>query len=84
MTTIVLVGVACLFAVFAIILKARAGRPKKPEKCEKAEIVKRLLELSEREGFMNGSRQQSVSQSSTPRRRAAVASDSPSRSIRPA
>jgi hypothetical protein len=77
MTTIVLVGVASFLAVFAIIVKARAGKPKKPEKWEKAQIVKRLLALSEREDMVNGvSGQQSVSQSPTPRRRAAAASPS--------
>jgi hypothetical protein len=85
MTTIVLVGVASLLGVFAIIAKARAGKPKKPEKWEKAQIVKRLLALSEREDMMNGiSRRQSVSSSQTPRRRAAAASTSPSRTVRPA
>ena len=85
MTTIVLVGVASFLVVLAIIVKARAAKPKKPEKWEKAQIVKRLLALSEREDIVNGiSRQQPVSQSPTPRRRAAAASTSPSRTVRPA
>ena len=85
MTTIVLVGVASFVVVLAIIVTARAAKPKKPEKWEKAQIVKRLLALSEREDIVNGiSRQQRVSQSPTPRRRAAAASTSPSRTVRPA
>ena len=84
MTAIVLVGVASFLAVLAIIVKA-AAKPKKPEKWEKAQIVKRLLALSEREDIVNGtSRQQPVSQSPTPRSRAAAASTSPSRTVRPA
>ena len=85
MTTIVLVGGASFLVVLAIIVKARAGKPKRLEREEKAQIVKRLLALSEREDIVNGiSRQQPVSQSPTPRRRAAVASASPSRAVRPA
>jgi hypothetical protein len=85
MTTIVLVGVASFLVVLAIILRARAAKAKKPEKWEKAQIVKRLLALSENEDIVNGtSRQQPVSQSPTPYRRAAAASTSPSRSVRPA
>lgn len=73
MTTIVLVGGASALAVFAILVKARAGKPKKAQKKEKAEIVKRLLALSERENIVKGtSRQQSLSQSPAPRRRAAA------------
>lgn len=82
MTAIVLVGVASFFVVLAIVVKARAAKPKKPEKWEKAQIVKRLLALSEREDIVNGiSRQQPVSQSPTPRRRAAAAGTSPSRTV---
>ena len=82
MTTIVLVGVASFLVVLAIIAKACAAKPKKPEKSEKAQIVKRLLALSEREDTVNGiSRQQPVSQSPTPRSRAAAASTSPSRTV---
>jgi hypothetical protein len=85
MTTIVLVGVASFLVVFAIIVKARGGKPKKPEKWEKAQIVKQLLALSEREDMVKGiPRQQSVSQRPTPRRRAAAASTSSSRTVRPA
>ena len=85
MTTIVLVGVASFLVVFAIIVKARGGKPKKPEQWEKAQIVKELLALSEREGMVKGiQRQQSVSQRSTPRRRAAAASTSSSHTVRPA
>jgi hypothetical protein len=85
MTTIVLVGVASFFVVLAIIVKVRAAKPKKPEKWEKAQIVERLLALSEREDIVNGiSRRQPLSQSPTPRRRAAAASTSPSRAVRPA
>ena len=84
MTTIVLVGIASFLVVLAIIVKARAGKPKRLEEEEKAQIVKRLLALSEREEIVKGiSRQQPVSQSPTPRRRAA-ASASPSRAARPA
>ena len=86
MTTIVmLVGVASFLVVLTIIVKARAAKPKKPEKWEKAQIVKRLLALSEREDIVNGiSHQQPVSQSPAPLRRAAAASTSPSRKVRPA
>ena len=85
MTTIVLVGVASFFVVLAIIVKVRAAKPKKPEKWEKAQIVKQLLALSERENMVKGiPRQQSVSQRPTPRRRAAAASTSSSRTVRPA
>jgi hypothetical protein len=85
MTTIVLVGVASFLVVFAIIMKARGGKPKKPEKWEKAQIVKQLLALSEREDMVKGMpRQQSVSQRPTPRRRAAAASTSSTRTVRPA
>ena len=81
MTTIVLVGVASFLVVFAIIVKARGGKPKKPEKLEKAQIVKQLLALSEREDRVKGiPPQQSVSQCS----RAAAASTSSSRTVRPA
>ena len=67
-----------------IIVTARAAKPKKPEKCEKAQIVKRLLALSEGEDIVNGiSHQPPVSQSPIPRRRAAAASTSPSRTVRP-
>ena len=84
MITIVLVGVASFLAVFAIILKARAAKPKKTEKWERAQIIKRLLALSEREDMMNGIVcQESVSQRTTARRRAAGGT-SPSRSVRPA
>jgi hypothetical protein len=51
MTSLLLVGVASTLAVFAIMVKARAGKRKKVEKGEKAEIVKRLLALSERENM---------------------------------
>jgi hypothetical protein len=82
MITIVLVGVAGFLVVFAIIVKARAAKPKKPEKWERAQIVKRLVALSEREDIVNGiSSQQPVSQSPTPRRRAAAASTSTSRTV---
>jgi hypothetical protein len=84
MTTIVLVGVASVLVVFAIIVKARGGKPKKPEKWEKAQIVKQLLALSESEDMKRIPRQQSVSQRPTPRRRAAAASTSSSRTVRPA
>jgi hypothetical protein len=85
MTTIVLVGVAAFLVVFAILLKARGGQRKKPEKWEKAQIVKQLLALSEREDMVQGvPRQPSVSQRATPRRRAAAAGTSASRTIRPA
>jgi len=85
MTTIMLVGVASFLVVLAIILKARAAKPEKPEKWEKAQIVKRLLALSESEDIANGnSRQKFASQNPTPCRRAAAASSSPSRSVRPA
>jgi hypothetical protein len=84
MTTIVLVVVASFLVVLAIILKARAAKPNKPEKWEKAQIVKRLLALSESEDIAGNSRQKSVSQNPTPFRRAAAASSSPSRSVRPA
>jgi len=83
MTTIVLVGVAGFLVVFAIMVKTR--KPKKPEKWEKAQIVKQLLALSERENKVKGiPRQQSVSHRPTPRRRAAAASTSSSRTVRPA
>jgi hypothetical protein len=85
MTTIVLVVVASFLVVLTIILKAHAAKPNKPEKWEKAQIVKRLLALSESEDIANGNpRQKSVSQNPTPFRRAAAASSSPSRSVRPA
>ena len=85
MTTIVLVGVAIALVLFAIIVKARAGKPKRLEKGEKAQILKQLLALSEREDTVKGiPRQQSVSQRPTPRRRAAAASTSSSRTVRPA
>jgi len=85
MTTIVLVGVAIALVLFAIIVKARAGKPKRLEKGEKAQIVKQLLALSEHENTVKGiPRQQSVSQRPTPRRRAAAASTSSSRTERPA
>ena len=83
MITIVLVGVAIFLAVFAITVKTRTVKPQNPAKWEKAQIVKQLLALSEREDMMNGiSRQPSVSQSPTPRRRAAAPSTSPSRTVR--
>jgi len=70
---IVLIGMAFSAAAFAIIAKARVAKPKKAEKWEKAQIVKQLLALSEGEDKVNGtSRQQSASQSPTPRSRAAV------------
>lgn len=84
-TTIVLLGMASLLAVFAIIMKVRARKPKRPEKWEKAQIMKRLIALSESEGMPKGiSSQQPASQSPTPRRRAAAASSSSSRTVRPA
>ena len=78
MTTMVLVGVAVALAVFAITMRARAGKPKKAEKRERARIVKRLLALSEREQMVKGiSRQQPVSQSPAPRRRATARRGAP-------
>ena len=74
MTTIVLVGVACVLVVAAIIVKACAGGPKKAEKWEKAQIIKRLVALSENENKVNGiSRQPSVSKPTAPGRRATAA-----------
>jgi hypothetical protein len=85
MTTIVLVGVASAFVLFAIVVKVRAGKPKRLGKGEKAQIVKQLLALSEREGMAKGiPRQQPVSQRPTPRRRAAAAGASSSRTVGPA
>lgn len=75
MITIMLVGTAIFLAALAITVKARSVKRQKPAKWEKAQIVQQLLALSEREDMMNGiSRQPSVSQSPTPRRRAAAPS----------
>jgi hypothetical protein len=83
MITIMLVGTAIFLAALAITVKARSVKPQKPAKWEKAQIVQQLLALSELEDMMNGvSRQRSVSQSPTPRRRAAAPSTSPSGTVR--
>jgi hypothetical protein len=85
MTILILAGVASSLALLAIIVKARAGKPKKAQKWEKAQIVKQLLALSEGEDVVKGtSHQQSVPQNVTPRRQAAAASASQSRTARPA
>jgi len=82
MTTIVLVGVASFLVMFAIVVKVRAGKPKRLDKGEKAQIVKQLLALSEREGMVKGTPgQPSASQRPTPRRRAAAAGTSSSRTV---
>jgi hypothetical protein len=80
MITLVLVGVAGFFAAFVMIAKTRGGKPKKAERSERAAIMKQLLALSDVEDTVKGiSSQPAVSRGSSPRRKAAAASGSRSR-----
>ena len=66
MTTIILIGVASLFALCVTVATARTGNTKTVDTREKAEIIKRLLALSERESAVSGTlSQESVLQTPT-------------------
>jgi hypothetical protein len=49
MISAVSIGVAVALVAFVILARFVAGKPKKAQKWEKAEIMKQLLQLSERE-----------------------------------
>jgi hypothetical protein len=54
MVSIICIGVVVALAVLAILAKTYLAAPKKAEKWEKGEILKQLLELSERENNISG------------------------------
>jgi hypothetical protein len=49
----ILMGVVTALAVFAILAKTCTGEPKRAEKWEKGEIIRQLLELSDRENSIS-------------------------------